>query len=279
MKLNRWILTLGATVGMFVAAQAQVVEDTEPKRDGAYDLETVGEKGIIEYDHIRDSDVFWKMRVWRIIDVREKMNLPFKYPKELFISVLRDAAIEGTISVYSQIDEDFQGKPMTGEEVAAIGGGEPTITMVVDPITFEEKADTVTNEFDPEKVTKYRLKEDWIFDMETSTLVVRIIGIAPIMEVVDDQGNYRGDVPLFWVYYPEARSVLSQYMVFNPKNGGARSSWEDLFEMRYFASYIIKRENVYDRRIQDYLVGVDALYESDNVTNEIFDFEQNLWEY
>ena len=100
-----------------------------------------------------------------------------------------------------------------------------------------------------------------------------------VLEVYDDQGNYRGDQPMFWVYYPEARTVLSQHQVFNPKNGGSRNSWEDLFEMRYFASYIIKKENVYDRRIQDYLVGVDALYESDNITNEIFDFEQNLWEY
>lgn len=276
MKLNRWILTLGAIVGMFLATQAQVLD--EGPRDAAYDEETVSEKGIIEYDHIRDSDVFWKMRVWRVIDVREKMNLPFKYPKELFVNVLRDAAIEGTISVYSQLDDEFTVK-LTSEEVAAIGGGAPDTQYVVDPITYEEKMEIVTREFDPAKVTKYRLKEDWIFDMETSTLVVRIIGIAPIMEVVDDQGNYRGDVPLFWVYYPEARTVLSQHQVFNPKNGGARNSWEDLFEMRYFASYVIKKENVYDRRIQDYLVGVDALYESDNIINEIFDFEQNLWQY
>lgn len=276
MKLNRWILTLVASTGMFIAAQAQVLPDAP--RDNAYDEETVSEKGIIEYDHIRDSDVFWKLRVWRVIDVREKMNLPFKYPKELFIDVLRDAAIEGSISVYDAADDEFTRK-MTTDEVSSLGVGETEIVSVVDPETFEERFDTVTPEFDPAKVTKYRLKEDWIFDMETSTLVVRILGIAPIMEVIDAQGNYRGDVPLFWVYYPEARTVLSQHQVFNPKNGGARNSWEDLFEMRYFASYIIKRENVYDRRIQDYLVGVDALYESDNVTNEIFDFEQNLWEY
>lgn len=276
MKLNRWILTLGVTVGFAFAAQAQVLPDGP--LDAAYTEETVGEKGIIEYDHIRDSDVFYKMRVWRVIDVREKMNLPFKYPKELFINVLRDAAIEGSISVYDPIDDEFTRK-MTTDEVSKLGGGEPTVVAVIDPITFEEKWDTVTNEFDPTKVTKFRLKEDWIFDMETSTLVVRILGIAPVLEVYDDQGNYRGDQPMFWVYYPEARNTLSQHQVFNPKNGGARNSWEDLLEMRYFASYIIKKENVYDRRIQDYLVGVDALYESDNITNEIFDFEQNLWEY
>jgi gliding motility associated protien GldN len=276
MKLNRWILTLGVTVGMSLAAQAQVLPDGP--RDEVYDKETVDKKGIIEYDHIRDSDVFFKMRVWRVIDVREKMNLPFKYPKELFVNILRDAAIEGSISVYDPIDDEFT-RRLTTDEVAKIGGGEPDTVYVIDPITFEEKMEVVTKEFDATKVTKFRVKEDWIFDMETSTLVVRILGIAPITEVYDDQGNYRGDQAMFWVYYPEARTVLSQYQVFNPKNGGARSSWEDLMEMRYFASYIIKKENVYDRRIQDYLVGVDALYESDNITNEIFDFEQNLWEY
>lgn len=277
MKLNRWILSLGVLATFSLATQAQVLPD-EPPRDAAYDEETVKDKGVIEYDHIRDSDVFWKMRIWRTIDVREKMNLPFKYPKEMFIDIIRNAAIEGTISVYDAMDDEFTMKiaPEKVEELGVTGGD---TAWVVNVVTLEEEPQVTPMQFNAERVNKFRLKEDWIFDMETSTLVVRIIGISPIMEEIDDQGNYRGDIPLFWVYYPDARLVLSQHQVFNPKNGGARMSWEDLFEMRYFASYIIKKENVYDRRIQDYLTGVDALYESDNITNEIFDFEQDLWEY
>jgi gliding motility associated protien GldN len=274
--LSAIIISAGFVMFSVSTANAQQVQ--EPPRDGAYDEITVQDKGIIPYDHIREADVFWKKRIWRVIETREKINLPFKYPKEYFVNILRDAAIEGTIAVYDGIDDEFTSR-IAPEEVAALGVGTSDTVFVVDPESGAETA-TVTNpQFDPEKVTKFRLKEDWLFDEETSTMVVRILGIAPIMEVVDDQGNIRGDQVMFWVYYPEARQLLAKYSVFNPKNDAQPLSWEDLMEMRYFGSYIIKESNVYDRRIQDYSVGLDALYEGDRIKNQIQEFEHDLWSY
>lgn len=251
--------------------------DTEV-RDAAYDKITIAERQIIPYDHIREADVFWSKRVWRTIDVKEKMNLPFKYPKLYLVNILRDHAIEGSITVYDPIDDEFT-SPMTPEEVAKKGVGEPDTIRVLDPITLTEKVEITNPEFDPQKITKFRLKEDWIFDEETSTLVVRIIGLAPVQELYGDDGNYRGDQVLFWCYYPELRPVLAKYQVFNPQNDAVTISWEDLLEMRYFSSYIYKISNVHDRRIQDYTAGVDALYESDRLKNYIFNFEHDLWSY
>jgi hypothetical protein len=48
---------------------------------------------------------------------------------------------------------------------------------------------------------------------------------------------------------------------------------------RMFSSTIIKEGNVYDRRIDQYMVGLDALLEAQNIKNEIFNFEHDLWEY
>ncbi|MEX2588914.1 MAG: gliding motility protein GldN, partial [Chitinophagales bacterium] len=90
---------------------------------------------------------------------------------------------------------------------------------------------------------------------------------------------YRGDQVLFWCYYPELRPILAQYRVFNRHNDATTVSWEDLFEMRFFSSYIIKESNVQDRRIQDYTAGVDALLEADKIKYEIFNFEHDLWSY
>lgn len=268
----------GLILVMMVAAVANGQPLPEPPRDGAYDEVTLDEKGVIPYDHIREADVFWKKRIWRVVEVNEKINLPFKYPKQYFVDILRDHAIEGTLTVYDGLDDEFT-TPVAPQDVEKIGVGESDTIFVVDPVTLQETV-TITNpQFDPVKVKKFRLKEDWIFDEETSTLIVRIIGIAPILEVVDDQGNVRGDQVLFWVYYPEARPILAQYKVFNPKNDAATISWEDLFEMRFFSSYVMKESNVYDRRVQDYAIGIDAMWESDRITNEIFDFEQALWSY
>jgi gliding motility associated protien GldN len=84
---------------------------------------------------------------------------------------------------------------------------------------------------------------------------------------------------MFWVYYPEARQLLAKYSVFNPKNDAQQLSWEDVMEMRFFSSYIIKESNVYDRRIQDYAVGLDALYEGERIKDQIQEFEHDLWSY
>ena len=67
--------------------------------------------------------------------------------------------------------------------------------------------------------------------------------------------------------------------VFNPGNDGDLGTWEDLFERRFFSSYIYKESNVYNRRIQDYLQGVDILLEADKIKQEIFNYEHDLWSY
>lgn len=246
--------------------------------DGAYEEKIIPEKGVLPYDHIREADVFWKKRIWREVHVNEKKNLTWKYPKEFFVNILRDNAIEGTITVYDGMDDEFT-TPLTPKQVKELGVGSIDTIWVPNVHTGIEEPVVTNPQFDPNKVKKFRIKEDWIFDEETSTMVVRIIGIAPIMEVVDDQGNVRGDQVLFWVHYPTARPMLSKYRVFNPINDATTLSWEDLLELRYFSSIVIKESNVYDRRIQDYAIGRDALDESDRIIEEMFDFEQSLWSY
>jgi len=110
-------------------------------------------------------------------------------------------------------------------------------------------------------------------------LQVRILGIAPLIDVKDDNGNFRYEKPMFWVYYPECREVLSRHQVFNSGNDASPNSWEDLLEMRFFSSYIYKQSNVHDFRLQDYLSGVDLLLEADKIKHEIFNFEHDLWSY
>ncbi|MEM6697892.1 MAG: gliding motility protein GldN, partial [Bacteroidota bacterium] len=125
----------------------------------------------------------------------------------------------------------------------------------------------------------YRIKEVWFFDSRTSTMKTRILGIAPIREVFREDGIMKYETPLFWVYYPHCRDLLAKEPVFNFGNDNTAMSWEDLFEMRYFSSYIYKESNVRDERIQDYLSGTDILVESNKVKQEILNFEQDLWSY
>jgi gliding motility associated protien GldN len=248
--------------------------------DGAYIKTTTKEKDVIPYDYIREADVFWAKRIWRIIDVREKMNLPFKYPQQPLIQIIHTAAKNGELTVYDNnvVDGDQFKAVLSVEDVKKQGTRVDTV-MQVDPVTLEEVQVIQKNDLTWDKIVKYRVKEDWFFDEETSTMMVRVIGVAPVMEDFDASGNYRGDMTMYWVYYPDLRPILAKYEVFNPKNDAQRLSWEDVFEARIFESYIYKESNVYDRGIQEYATGMDALLESDKVKYQVFTFEHDLWNY
>jgi len=111
-------------------------------------------------------------------------------------------------------------------------------------------------------------------------MVVRILALAPIMDKYDDNDNFRGEQPMFWVYYPSIRQDLSRYEAYNQFNDAQRMTWEDLLEMRYFSSYIYQEGNVRDMRIKDYIAnGVDQLIESDNIKRKLFEYEHDLWSY
>lgn len=277
--LKFFILTL---VTLALCANVAIGQDdadkanTEPLvLDGLYKKIAVEEKHVLEYDHIREADVMWQKRVWRVIDTREKLNLPFAYPEEPLIGIFMDLVNSGEVTVYT--DEDFT-TAFTKEDLASQIGGADSV-LVFDFDTGAEIWNVVSNDFNPEEVQQFRLKEDWVFDEESSTMVVRIIGIAPVRDIYDDNGNFRGQNALFWAYYPEMRRYLTNYEAFNPFNDAQRNSWEDIFEMREFASFIIKESNSRDLRIQDTYSGVDALLESERVKNDIFLYEHDLWSY
>jgi len=260
--------------------------------DGAYKKDIRdGEKDRLEqkYHHVREADVMWATKIWRDIDLREKINQVFYYPTQRIndraslIDVLMDGINAGDITPYGNATNDDEFKePMTDSQIARIGiegTGQPEIFE-----EYDEELDSVIQIIDNPKfvtseVVRYRIKEEWFFDKQRSVMDVRIIGICPLKEV--NKEGLEGQLqPLFWVYFPEARKVLKKAEVFNHrKNDAARLTYDDLFHKRFFNSYIVKESNKYDRYINKYKVGLDALVEAERIKDEIFNIEHDLWEY
>ncbi len=252
--------------------------NTPPPRDNFYNRYLYTEKRVLPYNHIHEKDVFWEKRVWRLIEVDEKANHIFKNEKKYFIDILLEAAGKGDITLYYTMDDEFQ-NPMPTEDAKMVGNSIDTV-CTFDPIDFTDTCFPVVNELNPVDVKQYRVKEVYYIDEETGNMGVRILGIAPIIDRYDDNGNFLNSGPMFWVYYPEARQVLAHTEAFNTHNDAARMTWEDVFESRLFDSYIIKESNVYDRRIKDYKTEPMAiLLESDKIKESIFHFEHDLWSY
>lgn len=237
---------------------------------------TLKEKSVLSYPPIQERDIFWKKYVWRIVDVREKMNLPFSYPKAPFFEILTNAAVKGELALYSPEDEQFSYN-LSDTELTKMLFDRDTVEVYDED--FNVNLVAVENSLNYQDVKRFKIKEVWYFDSHYAVLKVRILGIAPLIEVHNEHGDFQYERPLFWAAYNELRPVLAKVQVFNPNNDAAHTSWEDLLEMRYFASTIIKASNVYDRKIENYLTGVDALLEAEKIKQAIFNFEHDLWSY
>lgn len=236
------------------------------------------ENRVLPFEPIREADISWEKRMWRILDVREKINLPFVNPNRPFFNILLESIENGDMVAFKGNSDKFT-DPLSQDDLNKIIFRIDT-TVVFDPDTYEEEIKVVRSVINYEDIKRYRIKEIWFFDEETSTMRNRILGIAPIKDELDDNGNFKYELPLFWVYYPEARDILAKERVFNPYNDNAPMSWSDLFEARFFSSYIYKVSNTLDLRLKDQFGEEEAmLIESDKVKRELFNFEHDLWTY
>ena len=261
------------------------------RNDDAVERNLVKERTPLAYEHIREDDAVYRQRLWREIDVHEKMNLPFVYKadgdngNQRFVIILLNAIKSGEITAFNADDDRFTTPLPFGAIARKLVGDVQTIQVpdwAKDPTGATLKDSTITPEFDPNAVEKFWIKEDVIFDKESSRLHTRILGIAPMMTIKNPDGSFRAVTPLFWVYYPDLRPMLAKFEAYNGKNFGARLSWEEMFESRMFASRIIKStvENPNDLFIEGYVKDpILRLLEGDNIKEKVFNYEQDLWSY
>ena len=280
-KITLFVFFAIILAGFNGAVKAQILDN--PPQDVIYFDNDVEDMKPIPLPAVRKADITWSKRLWREIDMRQKMNQPFYFPLEPhnnwrnFITVIMDALKEGSITAYDISSTDEFLVPLNYQEIVSrqVDTIHRTLTRPYPP--YDQYDTVIYSEFDPNKVSRIRIKEDWYFDKKKSQMLVRILGICPVM--IKERNDEEFTEPLFWIYYPEARPVLAQAEVFNRYNDAARRSYDEIFMKRFFNSYIYKEQNVYDRRISEYAQGLDALLEAERIKLELLNFEQSLWEY
>lgn len=252
---------------------------------------TLQERIPLPYQNLREEDAMFSEFVWEEIDGREKINRPFIYQAyddngdQRFFAILLRAIEKDSITPFSAVEGgDRFTTPMTLEDVNATLKGSLDTIMVQNAdnpniydtsVVYNTKLAPL-----PDSIYTFRLKEQYIFDNKTSRMYCRIIGIAPIANIVINNKVERKT--LFWLYYPDLRPVLAKYEVYNPKNIASRITWEELFESRFFNGYIVKStfDNYNDLMLNAlYKDPIRRLQEGEKIRQRIFDYEQELWVY
>lgn len=255
--------------------------------DGVYTRESSPGRRPIPYTSLREADVMWSKRVWRVINLKEKINHPLYYPttaiadRKCLFDVLKDGALKsGQIKCFNSGDDEFRIEYTKSEVDAMLVSWDSSATTEDPNNPGQQIAAPVKNEVRAEDIFKYRIKEDWFYDKQRSVLDVRIIGLL-VMTVKKDPttGEALGDKGLFWVYFPEVRPLLAVQDVYMRHNDAERRTFDDIFWKRMFSSYVIKESNVYDRPIGDYTSGMNALFESERIKDDIFKYEHDLWHF
>ena len=301
--MKKFNLTFLGVLIFALSFSQDILENDPYKMNNVYEREQHMEKEVVPLPHLREADVMWARKIWRDIDLRQKINHPLYYPQEeesktvdrsnLFTLLYNAATGNSEISIRAfnaEVDDEFQTQMTPAELMKIIEGtefnvyeknqwGEDSLDLNGNRVLLRTDRRNALNQAD---IKKWRVKEQWFFDKQRSVMDVRIIGLCPIADLRDENtGRLSGKVrPICWFYFPESRQILKNAQVFNlVKNESENRTFEDIFLKRMFSSTIIKQGNVYDRSIDRYMIGLDALLEAERIKEEIFNLEHDLWEY
>ena len=296
---NIGILILALMVVQISFAQSNLLNAKSPSDIGkktAQQLAVDDDDKPLEYGYLDDRDILWGKTIWEYIDLNEKINLPYYYPidttrvpnnrRSLFDTLLRGIRSEEITEIY---DDSYFTSKMTKAEISSklfrvdttdagfdeLNAGATNIDEYIDKINLTSQ-----------DIEGFKIKGLWYIDKRQGEMKYRLLAIAPVAPDVQTMGREDIDVteqlPLFWVFFPNARNVLHRMKVFNNKNAAYPISYDHLLNARRFSYIIYKEENMYgDRDVSDYVKG-NALFqvlESNKIKEHIRNKELDLWNY
>lgn len=258
----------------------------------------------LPYGYIDEKDILKSMVVWEIIDMNDKLNQPFYHNSDGLVSqnkslyqILIDGINSGKISeVYD--DEMFTNR-LAPEEIKKRTSKMVISDELIDKINSgapvseaDKKAGTDAYETKSENVKLLKVKGMWYIDKRDSQMKYRLIGIAAMGKDPQTMGVVGGDgelvdsgddyIDLFWIYYPNARPLLANSVVFNNKNLSSDITFDDILNARRFSSVIYKSESgLGNGVIKDYIPkdADEQLEESERIKNQILQMENDMWNY
>lgn len=192
--LSIFTLFLGYSVW---AQDANLNNSTKPVRkdsvqkpiDGYYVNSDIANRKVIAYAPIRQADVAYRKRIWREIDIREKMNAIFASPKSRLMDIIVKAIQDGQLTAYDPTPTEANPTGDNFELMAVLPIDQVMVRLGGDSVLveqFNENNEVISSHyekraFNGENVLKFRIKEDWIFDKKRSVFEPRIVGIAPLI--------------------------------------------------------------------------------------------------
>lgn len=299
MKLKYCLLTV-LSVGLAVSSfgQTNLLNAKTPEEIGVRSdaQRAMDNDKPLEYGYVDDRDIMFSRMTWEKVVLDERVNFPLYYPvdtnnigsdRRSLFDVLWKGIRDGEIqNVY---DDSYFTVKRNPQDIRSIMSKTDTLDIGYQQYNsegFVSPEYIIKRDIQSYDISAYLIKGLWYFDKRQGELKYRLLGIAPAAPDVNfidsDNEENKEPIPLFWVFYPEARKVLHNAKAFNSQNSAMPFSFDHLLNSRRFNGYMYKEENVFgDREVKEYVAdnALMQLMESDRIKEKIRDFEQDMWAY
>jgi len=255
----------------------EILTDTIPETDGFYQVNSLSDAVPFAYPKVNLKNIRFYKRIWRDIDLKDEQNYIFATPGASLIEAIMAGIQEGKLTPYSPEDDSFKTKMTAREGEARFA--DSVLVPIFDDEGNQIDAQMALNEFNPERVTKFRIKEDIFFDKQRGRLETRIIGVAPLMDISTstELAESVGATPAFWLYFPQLRYTLVKIDVSDLDRGLYDMSMDDLFVQRKFESKIIRESSPGGQQTKYAETAEDQYQEAEEIEDKIETYKKKLW--
>lgn len=221
-------------------------------------------------------------RIWRIIDLKDPAA------KTLFtrskgcenvalFDILKFGVLSGMVNAFD--NDVFDGSlknRMAIQKVKSL----LMLTDTIDEKVFDAEGNETsrqvirTKEMGSEDLAGFLICEDWYFDSHWSKLDKRMISISPIAK---DQKTLK-ETPLFYIYFNECRDLLGSFKA-TTSTINEPVSYDEFFLKHKYPSFVVKKNNIFNRSINEYKKGKDAEMEHDETLKKLHSTESDLFDH
>jgi gliding motility associated protien GldN len=222
----------------------------------------------------------------RDISFKDARNAKFNTPGSTLIEAILQGVKDGLITPYDATpvakinpNGDQFTMPLTYNQFMS----RMVDTAMVDKIDKDGNkvgSEKKVNDFSPDKVVGYRIKEDVYYDKQRAKVETRIVGIAPLIVLKLSNGDTVGTQPVVWLRYKQCRVVFAKMDVSDPDRNMYDVSMDDMFLQRQFTAVIVEESNPKGNRIKDYMkTPEDQAKEAARIEKKLADYKKNIWNY
>ncbi|HTN37680.1 MAG TPA: gliding motility protein GldN [Arachidicoccus sp.] len=218
------------------------------RNDFPYQQAPYQQSNALAYPSVKQENITFNVRVWENIDTRRSANRSMMYALDDFgahqlVTLMLSAIKEGKITAFSSEDDRFT-TPLSPDQVTeAMGNGLDT-SAIYDLDGNISGYQVRSKSIDLDSIYTFCIKEDWFYDQNYGKMMVRILGIAPIVSYKLSTGDIipNSEHPIFWLYFPDFRSYMTKYKAYDVRATGTKIPFNELFDLRQFNGTMAKSD-------------------------------------